>query len=43
MCTHAHSLSPEQTAPQVVLTCKSAVKLYPETILEKSETEKNKL
>lgn len=40
---HIHSLSPEQTAPQVVLICKSAMKLHPETILEKPETEKNKL
>lgn len=45
MYTHTQtlSLSPEQTAPQVVLVCKSAMKLYPETTLEKSETKKNKL
>lgn len=39
---HAHKHSPEQTAPQVVLVCRSAMKLYPETILEIYETEKNK-
>lgn len=39
---HTHTHSPEQTAPQVVLECKSAMKPQPETTLEKSGTEKEK-